>query len=589
MFNPILDLVRKFKDRLSPGIRVLSGHYLALTLVLLTALFSALAEGIGLSMVYPLLAGIMGQEFHGGRLWTRYQEAAIWLWGDSANEGLLVLLVIAFLIKSILMTINGAASVVLAGRLRADWSSRALAQYIYGPFDQLVTIRHGNLFHNVAKECGHAASGINVIIQFVTRAILAAVLIATLFLMNWQSTFAVLGAGLLVALLIRILLYSRLSRLGKKQITINQNIGSLITEPISSAATVKLFSAEKRYLRKLVPQLRKYTRNEAITNVLADLPTNFVEFFVVACVVSVLLTLTHVYGVPMRDAIPIIGGFAVVSFRLAGVLAALFSKRLRIASLWPSILLVDKLTADATLEGACEKGEHISAITTDIEFNQVSFAHKDGSLVFDKLTVKIPRQRMVGIVGASGVGKSTLVYLLARLFEPSAGSIVINGRDYREFSISSLRHRLGFVEQDPVIFHDTVYENIRFGRPDASPEEIFEAAKAANAHRFIMLLPEGYDTVVGARGAKLSGGERQRIAIARAIVRNPDVFVFDEATSALDRGSEELIQDAIEKLASRATVIVIAHRVTTLKRADVIFELLPGGTVVERTYEEIAA
>ena len=265
------------------------------------------------------------------------------------------------------------------------------------------------------------------------------------------------------------------------------------------------------------------------------------------------------------------------------------SKRLRIASLWPSLALVDGLISNAPDARDHESGERLTAIKGDIELRNVSFAHKNSNVLFDKLSLTIPRGRMVGIVGKSGVGKSTLVHLLGRLFEPTGGSIVINGRDYRDYSLASLRQRMGYVEQDPVIFHDTVYENIRFGKPDASREEIMEAAKAANAHQFIATLPGGYDTLVGDRGAKLSGGERQRIAIARAIVRKPDVFVFDEATSALDRGSEELIQNAIERLATNATVIVIAHRVTTLKRADLIYELLPGGEAIERTYKEIAA
>jgi len=183
-------------------------------------------------------------------------------------------------------------------------------------------------------------------------------------------------------------------------------------------------------------------------------------------------------------------------------------------------------------------------------------------------------------VGSSGAGKSTIADLLLRLYDPSGGSIVADGKAINDYSLSSWRQRLGVVSQDTMLFTNTVRENIRFGRADAADADVEAAARLANAHEFIAALPDGYDTVVGEGGHGLSGGQRQRLALARAIIRQPEILVLDEATSALDSASEELIQKALEAFSRERTVLVIAHRLSTISRADQIL-LVEGGRVVE--------
>ena len=188
---------------------------------------------------------------------------------------------------------------------------------------------------------------------------------------------------------------------------------------------------------------------------------------------------------------------------------------------------------------------------------------------------------MVALVGPSGAGKSTVVDLLGRFYEVTGGRILMDGVDIRDIPLADLRGQLGIVSQETVLFHDTVRANIAYARPDADHAAIEAAAKAANAHDFIAAMPMGYDTVVGERGTQLSGGQRQRIAIARAILRDPPILIFDEATSALDTESERLVQDAIERLLQGRTVFVIAHRLSTVQRADQIL-VLERGAIVEQ-------
>jgi subfamily B ATP-binding cassette protein MsbA len=216
-----------------------------------------------------------------------------------------------------------------------------------------------------------------------------------------------------------------------------------------------------------------------------------------------------------------------------------------------------------------------------IRFEGVSFLYRPGEPVLTDVDLEVPRGSVVALVGPSGAGKTTMVDLLGRFYEVSEGRITIDGVDVRDISIRSLRDALGVVSQDTVLFHDTVRANIAYGRPDATDEAIERAARAAHAHGFIAALPRGYETVVGERGMELSGGQRQRIAIARALLRDPPILVFDEATSALDTESERLVQDAIERLLKGRTVFVIAHRLSTVQRADQIV-VLERGRVVER-------
>ncbi len=223
----------------------------------------------------------------------------------------------------------------------------------------------------------------------------------------------------------------------------------------------------------------------------------------------------------------------------------------------------------------------------EIVFDRVSFRYDHDAEVLQDVSLRIRRGEVVAIVGPSGAGKSTVVDLLIRFYDPTSGRILIDGHDLRDVKIESLRRLLGVVTQETILFNDTVRNNIAYGLDGVPMEKVIAAAKAANAHEFIMDMPQGYDTVIGDRGVKVSGGERQRLAIARAILRDPPILVFDEATSALDTESEMLVQEAIANLLQGRTSLVIAHRLSTVRNADRIVVLDQGSVVEEGTHEEL--
>jgi subfamily B ATP-binding cassette protein MsbA len=225
----------------------------------------------------------------------------------------------------------------------------------------------------------------------------------------------------------------------------------------------------------------------------------------------------------------------------------------------------------------------------EIEFNHIAFGYDPAAQILKDVSFKIKAGQFVGIVGPTGSGKSTLVSLIPRFYDTVSGSVQIDGKDVRDYQLKPLRDQIGYVLQDTVLFRGTIFENIAFGRPGATKEEVIEAAKLANAHDFIMEMPLGYDTMVGDRGSTLSGGQRQRIGIARVMIRNSPILLLDEPTAALDSESEKLVIDALERLMKGKTVIAIAHRLTTIRDADEIVVINKGVVAESGTHDELMA
>lgn len=237
-------------------------------------------------------------------------------------------------------------------------------------------------------------------------------------------------------------------------------------------------------------------------------------------------------------------------------------------------------------EGAVE----LTDVKGDISFENVSFKYQENQgTVLSNVSLTVPAGAYMALVGSSGAGKTTLCSLIPRFYDVTGGVIKIDGKDIRSLTLKSLRSHIGMVQQDVYLFAGTIYENIAYGRPGATREEIIEAAKNANAHEFIMSFPDGYETDIGQRGIKLSGGQKQRLSIARVFLKNPEILIFDEATSALDNESERVVQESLERLAKNRTTFVIAHRLTTIQNAEKILVLTEEGIAESGTHEQLIA
>ncbi len=237
-----------------------------------------------------------------------------------------------------------------------------------------------------------------------------------------------------------------------------------------------------------------------------------------------------------------------------------------------------------------EDAQKLEQVKGNICFEDVCFRYsKENDAVLQHINLNVSAGKYVALVGPSGIGKSTLCSLIPRFYEVTGGRITVDGKDIRKLQLKSLRDNIGMVQQDVYLFAGSVYDNIAYGKPGASREEVIEAAQNANAHAFIMELPQGYDTDIGQRGIKLSGGQKQRLSIARVFLKNPPILIFDEATSALDNESEKVVQESLEKLAANRTTFVIAHRLTTIRNAEQILVLTEQGIEERGTHDELMA
>jgi ATP-binding cassette subfamily B protein/subfamily B ATP-binding cassette protein MsbA len=246
------------------------------------------------------------------------------------------------------------------------------------------------------------------------------------------------------------------------------------------------------------------------------------------------------------------------------------------------------LEADNSIQEPVQPAK-LDGFREKISFRDVSFRYNDSRQILFDIDLDIEKGKTIAIVGESGAGKSTLVDLIPRFYDPTKGKITIDGTDIRSFRSADLRSMMGIVNQEPILFNDTIFNNIAFGVEDATMEQVVEAAKVANAHEFIMEKEEGYQTNIGDRGVKLSGGQRQRLSIARAILKNPPILILDEATASLDTESERIVQEALDHLMSTRTTIAIAHRLSTIKNADEIIVMKEGRIVERGRHDELLA
>lgn len=425
------------------------------------------------------------------------------------------------------------------------------------------------------------------LIELVTESSILIGSLAMMIYLDWKLSLLTLMTIPLVGFAMKIF-----GRKLKRSSTVIQEraaeITSLLQESISAIRVVKSFVRETYEIKRFEEQNWKNFQ-AAMKNVkLSSLLTPTVEFLAAIAVTFIVW----------------FGGYEVVNEVItAGELVAFLTyavnlanpvKRLSrvYAAIQRAMAAADRVFAVMDLEEKITDvpgAKPLPPIKGQVEFKDITFSYKEGQPALQHISLKAEPGQMIALVGPSGSGKSTIANLIPRFYDVDSGTISIDGHDICQVTADSLREQIGLVPQETMLFSTTVMENIRYGRLDATDEEVVEAARAANAEEFIKDLPEGYDTKLGERGLNLSGGQRQRLAIARAILKNPRVLILDEATSALDTESEKIVQDALDKLMVGRTSFVIAHRLSTIFNADQIFVVENGHLREHGTHEELLA
>ena len=378
--------------------------------------------------------------------------------------------------------------------------------------------------------------------------------------------------------------------LGPRYSNVREQVGILngqLSNNLSGIATIKSFTAEAHEIERIRGDSDLYKERNRAAIRLSSAFSPLIRMAIVAGFIAILF-----FGGQLAiNGTLNIGLYSVLVFMTQRLLWPLTSLGqtfdLYQRAMASTTRILDLLDTEPGIQDGPE-ALPVANIAGEVLLDDVSFAYSNGVSVLKNLTLHIRPGSTVGIVGATGAGKSTVIKLLLRYYDVTGGRVLIEGKDVRDLHMRDLRAGIGLVSQDVFLFHGTVRENIAYGTFDTSDEAIIEAARIAEAHEFIMTLPQGYNTIVGERGQKLSGGQRQRISIARAILKNPPILILDEATSSVDNETEAAIQRSLERITVDRTTIIIAHRLSTIRNADHIFVLENGGLKEEGRHEELA-
>jgi subfamily B ATP-binding cassette protein MsbA len=399
-----------------------------------------------------------------------------------------------------------------------------------------------------------------------------------------------LSLVLLILLPVTGLIIGRISRTLKRQshdaaIKLGEGL-SILDETLAGLRVIKAFLAEKLLsgrFHNVNNQLFSIRKKMGARRDLAS-PLTEVLGVIVLCTILYFggRLVLEGNGLKGEELMTYIASFALIINPAKNISTSFFNIQRGAAAL---IRVEEILNTPVTVDDN-PNGIKLGSFSNKIEFREVSFSYDD-ALILDKINFNIEKGKTIALVGSSGAGKSTLADLVPRFHDVSSGQLLIDGVNIKDCTLHSLRSLMSIVTQEPILFNDTIANNIRLGKEDATDEEIIEAAKVANAHNFIMQKEKGYDSNIGDRGSKLSGGERQRLTIARALIKNPPILILDEATSSLDTESERLVQDAINNMMQNRTSIVIAHRLSTIRHADEIIVLQRGKIVERGTHDQL--
>ncbi len=450
------------------------------------------------------------------------------------------------------------------------------------------TAKTGDLSYRLTEDIDRIGEVVNKVFHdFIPCVLQLIVVLGYMIYLNWQLTLSTLIVAPLMAVLIG-WFGERLQQVSRRSQNQVSDLATLITEVFSGIRLVQAFAAEDYTLNRFSQEAERNRKVKYAAEQLKAIQLPIVGFLYAMSVLVLLF----------------LGGWQIAQGNLNGS---------EFVSYLASVgLLIDPIAHTTSNYNEFKQGEAsvdrifellaieptvverknaiaLPPVTGKVEYRHVSFAYKPNQPVLQNLSLlALPGER-IALVGASGAGKTTLVNLLPRFYDPQSGQVLVDGSNIQDVKISSLRRQIGIVPQESILFSGTIAQNIAFGQAQFDLADVQAAAKIANAHQFITQFPDGYHTWVGERGVNLSGGQRQRIAIARAVLLNPRILILDEATSALDSESEALVQEALERLMQNRTVFIIAHRLTTIRRADRILVLEQGQIVESGTHDELLA
>jgi len=562
-----------------------------LVLLLGIALIAGYLETLLMAVLFPiLLASLEQPSYLGGNL---FFSVLSYIAGIIPVDSLLVSNCIVFILLTLLVFLLQLVYINLSARTTAkvttDYKKKVFQKYTEFDYQFFVDNRQGDLMYKAGGAPGSVASILMTLTGALAAILLLMSVLVLLFSLSWKATIGVVIGSLAYAYFSRHLSVRVSYVAGRGMLSAAQDETVVLNEYITGAKqiiTTGTFSRwQQRFNEAVMTRWRFWIKNTIWT----AMPPRVLDLLMYLSIAIIIIVIWWVWPHSFAGLLPLIGTFGYAAFRLLPRVSGLGSQMMGIMNALPNLEVTYDLLEDETYSKIRNGTREFSGLWSGIELRNVSYAHKNKeSLTVSGISLRVDKDKMTAIVGPSGAGKSTLVDLFLRLYDVDSGVILIDGVDIKEYDRSSFLDKVGFVGQETFIYNASVKDNIAFGN-DYDVDEIMEAAKRADAHEFIQQLDRGYDTVVGDRGVRLSGGERQRIAIARGMIRRPQILVLDEATSSLDNISEKVVQNAIDKVSESCTTLVVAHRLSTIRNADLIYVIDDGMIVESGTHDQLVS
>jgi len=453
-------------------------------------------------------------------------------------------------------------------------------------YQYYVENKRGDVLYNVVTAPAQIRHFLETATTMLSESIVILTILTAIFFVSVNAVALIILVSLLFVLIIRVIGAKIAFRLGHLQMRSMRAENEVISSYVQGLRQIRSVCGDGYWRGKYDIALDKFWNNYIKFSFYRHLPGEALQFSFFIGVAVMVIALYYVYQESFLFVVPVMGTFVFSAMKVIPRIASMSHWYMIIMETWPNLESIYQFLNDTRYHKIVNGTRTFDTLTSDIVFDDVFFSYYQGQRLIEGMNLTIQRKKITALVGHSGSGKSTLVSLLLRYYDLTGGHILINGYDLREYDRDTFLKKVGYVSQDTFIYNATVRENISFGGeyPD---ERIIEAAKEANIHTFVVSLPDGYDSIVGDQGIKLSGGEKQRIAIARALVRRPEILVLDEATSNLDNESEAVVQDSINRVSRNITTFIIAHRLSTIRKADAIY-FISGGKILESgTHDEL--
>ncbi|MEQ8970884.1 MAG: ABC transporter ATP-binding protein [Coleofasciculus sp. C1-SOL-03] len=564
--------------------KVIRRYPVRVATTVLLGLSGGLFNGVGTALIAPIVLNLLGIDLD-LKSGPPILQAIMAPFNNLPENYRLVAMAGAIVGLIILKNLSNYASTLASSSLRrritCDLREAGVKLLLDVDIDFYSRMKVGDLVNRLGTEIGRAAGEVSTLLNMMVTVTNALVFIALLLALSWQLTLA---STVLVAIVALVNQYSisRAKVFGKQLSSMSKAYSIAVLETLSGIRLVKATGNDEREyqrIRKLIRDREKADFRSQANNAAIG-PVG--EVTSIVGLLGIVFMGRIFFASQIEALSAVLLSFLILLQRLLPLISQLNKARGSLANSSASVEVAHDFLRHDNKPFMNQGSQPYHPLKKGIHFHQLSFAYptQPNKLVLQDVDLDLPRGTTLALVGASGAGKSTLADLLPRFYDPTEGSITLDGIDLREFDIKSLRNNMGIVSQDTFLFNTSVHDNIAYARPDASEQEVVEAARRANALEFIEQLPGGFDTMIGDRGVLLSGGQRQRLAIARAILQNPDILILDEATSALDTVSERLVQEALEELSRDRTTLVIAHRLSTVQNADQI-AVLEKGCVME--------